>query len=70
MVVLKRRIKMSNKKSTDYSDAFDEGVYYKISAATDVAATWRKFGWVPPSELPEYRMKWEKAQERTRIGAR
>jgi len=56
------------KKQADYGNAFDEGVYYKISAATDVAATWRKFGWVPPSELPEYRRKWEKAQERTRVG--
>lgn len=57
-------------KDTDYSNSFDEVVYYKISAATDVAATWRKHGWVPPSELPEYRMKWEKAQERTRVGSR
>jgi hypothetical protein len=61
---------MSNKKPTDYNDAFNEGVYYKISAATDVATTWRKHGWVPPSELPEYRRKWDKAQERTKVGTR
>jgi hypothetical protein len=61
---------MSKKKLTDYGNAFEEGVYYKISAATDVAATWRKHGWVPPSELPEYRVKWDKAQERTRVGTR
>ncbi len=24
---------------------------WKSSAATDVQATWRKYGWVPPSEL-------------------
>jgi hypothetical protein len=59
-----------SKKKHDYSDSFTENVYYKISAATDVAATWRKHGWVPPSELPEYRAKWDKAQERTRVGSR
>jgi len=58
---------MNEKK--DYSNDFSESVYYKISAATDVAATWRKHGWVPPSELPEYRAKWEQAQERTRVGS-
>jgi hypothetical protein len=57
-------------KKADYKDAFNEDVYYKISAATDVMSTWRKHGWVPPSELPKYRTKWEKAQERTRVGSR
>lgn len=40
-------------------------VIYVIAAATDVAATWRRFGWVPPSELPEYHEKWARAQEPT-----
>jgi hypothetical protein len=61
---------MSKSKQTDYGNDFSESVYYKISAATDVAATWRKFGWVPPSELPEYHKKWAQAQERTRVGTR
>lgn len=59
-----------SKSKHDYTDSFNEDVYYKISAATDVAATWRKFGWVPPSELPEYHAKWAKAQERTKVGTR
>ena len=59
---------MKNEKH-DYTESFDEDVYYKIAAATDVAATWRKHGWVPSSELSEYHQKWAKAQERTRVGS-
>lgn len=32
------------------------------SAATDVEATWRKHGWVPPRERPEYQAKWAAAK--------
>lgn len=45
----------------------DDDVYYRISAATDITRTWRRYGWVPPSELPEYQAKWAKAQEPTRL---
>lgn len=45
----------------------DDDIYYRISAATDITVTWRRYGWVPPSELPEYQAKWAKAQEPTRL---
>ena len=45
----------------------DDDIYYRISAATDITVTWRRYGWVPPSELPEYKAKWAKAQEPTRL---
>lgn len=32
---------------------------YVPAAATDIVATWRRHGYVPPSELPEYQEKWE-----------
>lgn len=40
---------------------------YVQGVATDVTQTWRRHGWVPPSELPEYQAKWAKAQEPTRL---
>lgn len=30
------------------------------AAATDVSAVWRRYGWVPPSELPAYQAKWDR----------
>lgn len=42
-------------------------VFYEIGVATDVARTWRRYGWVPPSELPEYQAKWARVQERTKL---
>lgn len=35
------------------------GIAYVQSAATNIAATWRRHGWTPPSELPAYQAKWE-----------
>ena len=32
---------------------------YIPSSATDILATWRNHGYVPPSELPEYQAKWD-----------
>lgn len=32
---------------------------YTPSSATDILLTWRRFGYVPPSELKEYQVKWE-----------
>jgi len=31
---------------------------YRLAVQTDVQRTWRKYGWVPPSELTEYQNKW------------
>lgn len=44
-----------------------DDVMYVLGVATDVTQTWRRHGWVPPSELPEYQAKWAKAKELTRI---
>jgi hypothetical protein len=32
---------------------------YRLAVQTDVQRTWRKYGWVPPSELTEYQEKWK-----------
>jgi hypothetical protein len=37
--------------------------YIYTPAGTDVTIRWRKSGWVPPSELPEYQAKWKYYQE-------
>jgi hypothetical protein len=37
----------------------DEEVFWTAGVATDVQATWRRYGWTPPSELPEYQAKWD-----------
>ncbi len=39
---------------TSHSD-----MIYTRSSATDIMATWRKYGYVPPTELPEYQAKWD-----------
>ena len=33
------------------------------SAGTDITIRWRVLGWVPPSELEEYKAKWKFYQE-------
>lgn len=45
----------------------DEAVFWTAGVATDVQRTWRRHGWVPPSELPEYQRKWEFFQQPMRI---
>lgn len=32
---------------------------YTPSSATDILATWRRFGFLPPSEMEEYQVKWD-----------
>lgn len=32
---------------------------YTHSSKTDVLATFRRFGWTPPSEIKEYQDKWQ-----------
>ena len=31
---------------------------YKLAASTNVLETWRKHGFIPPSEIEEYKQKW------------
>ena len=34
------------------------------ASGTDITERWRlKYGWIPPSELPEYHEKWKHYQE-------
>lgn len=33
--------------------------YIWTAAGTDIAARWRLNGWIPPSELQEYKDKWK-----------
>jgi hypothetical protein len=40
----------------------EEHVEYRIAAATNIIETFRRFGWTPPSELPEYQEKWARFQ--------
>ena len=42
-------------------------VLYDLAVNTDITRTWRRYGWVPPSELPEYHAKWARAQEPTKL---
>lgn len=42
---------------------YHSDIVYIPSNATDIVATWRKYGYVPPSELPEYQAKWQYYQE-------
>ena len=40
-----------------------EKSYIWTPSGTDITVRWRLNGWVPPSELPEYRQKWKYYQE-------
>jgi hypothetical protein len=31
---------------------------YKTATQTNVLETWRKYGFTPPSEIEQYRLKW------------
>jgi len=42
-------------------------VLYDLAVNTDITRTWRRYGWVPPSELPAYHAKWARAQEPTKL---
>ena len=42
-------------------------VLYDLAVNTDITRTWRRYGWVPPSELPEYHAKWARAKEPTQL---
>lgn len=42
-----------------------EQIAYRIAAATNIMETFRRLGWVPPSELPEYQAKWARVREQS-----
>lgn len=37
--------------------------YIWTKTGTDISIRWRAKGWIPPSELPEYKAKWKYFQE-------
>ena len=45
----------------------DEAIFWTAGVATDVQRTWRRYGWTPPSEQPEYQAMWAAAQQPTRL---
>ena len=44
-----------------------EQLLYKPATATDVTVRWRQHGWTPPSELAEYKAKWERIKIEARM---
>lgn len=40
---------------------------YKPAVATNILETFRRFGWTPPSELPEYQEKWKRFKETSNL---
>ena len=43
------------------SDAINQYVW--TASGTNIEERWKQFGWVRPSEQPEYRAKWKFFQE-------
>ena len=41
----------------------DLNEYIWTASGTDIEKKWKEFGWVRPSELPEYQAKWKHYQE-------
>lgn len=33
--------------------------YIWTASGTDITIRWKQHGWIPPSELPEYKEKWK-----------
>ena len=43
--------------------AMAQSDYIWTPTGTDITIRWRMHGWIPPSELPNYRAKWKYYQE-------
>lgn len=45
----------------------DDQTEYRIGVATNILDTFRRLGWTPPSELPEYQEKWRRVREQANL---
>jgi hypothetical protein len=51
-------------KETQMNEYRKDDAHIYTPSGTDIQQRWRlKYGWVPPSELPEYQKKWAYYQE-------
>ncbi len=57
---LEYRVNINHRRRSLVANLTDLEFKWIPGVATDVQATWRRFGWVPPSEQQQYLTKWKR----------